>query len=61
MPATDAANNQAADREMVIARIFNVSREIAFKAWSEPGRLAQWLGPQGFTSTIGPDGCAAGW
>jgi uncharacterized protein YndB with AHSA1/START domain len=52
MAATDAAHTEAADRELVITRIFNAPREIVFKAWSEPDRLAHWLGPQGFTSTI---------
>jgi uncharacterized protein YndB with AHSA1/START domain len=26
----------------MISRVFNVPRELVFKAWTEPERLAQW-------------------
>lgn len=38
--------------EMVMERIFNAPRELVFKAWTEPEQLAQWWGPQGWTTTI---------
>jgi uncharacterized protein YndB with AHSA1/START domain len=60
-----------ADRELLITRTFDAPRELVFKAWTEPERVLQWLGPNGFeglefrmddaggtwTSTMrGPDG-----
>jgi uncharacterized protein YndB with AHSA1/START domain len=33
--------------ELVIMREFNAPRELVWKAWSEPERLAQWWGPKG--------------
>jgi uncharacterized protein YndB with AHSA1/START domain len=35
--------------EFVITREFDAPRELVFKAWTEPERLAQWWGPKGFT------------
>lgn len=40
------------DREVVNTRIFNVSREILFKAFSNPNHLVNWWGPDGFTNTF---------
>jgi uncharacterized protein YndB with AHSA1/START domain len=37
------------DRELVITRVFDAPRELVFKAWTEPDRLARWWGPKGFT------------
>jgi uncharacterized protein YndB with AHSA1/START domain len=31
----------------VIARTFDAPRDLVFKAWTEPERLAQWWGPKG--------------
>jgi len=36
--------------ELVITRVFDAPRELVFKAWSEPERVMQWLGPKGFTA-----------
>jgi len=36
--------------EMTLERVFDAPRELVFKAWTEPARLAQWWGPRGFTS-----------
>jgi uncharacterized protein YndB with AHSA1/START domain len=35
------------DREFTITRSFNAPRDLVWKAWSEPERLAQWWGPKG--------------
>lgn len=40
------------DCEIVSSRIFNFSRELAFRAWSEPEHLKNWWGPAGFTNTF---------
>jgi uncharacterized protein YndB with AHSA1/START domain len=39
-------------REMVTTRAFEAPPELVFQAWVEPERLAEWWGPNGFTSTI---------
>jgi len=36
-------------KEFVITRIFNAPRELVFKAWTEPDRIAKWFGPKGVT------------
>lgn len=33
-------------------RLLNAPRELVFRAFSEPERLAQWWGPKGFTNTF---------
>jgi uncharacterized protein YndB with AHSA1/START domain len=45
------SGNASADLELVITRIFDTPRELVWKAWSEPERMAQWAGPKGFTMT----------
>jgi uncharacterized protein YndB with AHSA1/START domain len=42
--------NNTADREIVIARVFNAPRELVFKAWMDPKHIDQWWGPHGFTT-----------
>lgn len=37
------------DEEFVITREFDAPRDLVFKAWTEPERLAQWWRPKGFT------------
>ncbi len=37
--------------EITISRIINAPRERVYAAWTDPDRLAQWWGPQGFTTT----------
>jgi uncharacterized protein YndB with AHSA1/START domain len=41
--------SDAADRDLVVMRIFDASRDLVFKAWTEAERLARWWGPNGFT------------
>lgn len=41
-------SNMPGEKELVIMRQFNAPRELVFKAWTEPERLAQWWGaPKG--------------
>jgi uncharacterized protein YndB with AHSA1/START domain len=37
------------DRDFVISRTFDASRELMWKAWTESDRLARWFGPKGVT------------
>lgn len=50
MPRTSNASTDVAERELTITRIFDAPRELVWKAWTEPKRIAQWLGPKGFTA-----------
>src|SRR5262245_64936028 len=54
MPAKNTGVSPAstADRELIFTRIFDAPRELVFAAWTDPQHLAQWWGPQGFTTTI---------
>jgi uncharacterized protein YndB with AHSA1/START domain len=40
------------DHEIIITRVFNAPRELVFKAWTEPEHIAQWWGPEGFTTRV---------
>jgi uncharacterized protein YndB with AHSA1/START domain len=42
----------ALDREIVLSRVFDAPRDLAFRAWTEKERFAKWFGPRGFTTTI---------
>ncbi len=39
-------------REFTITHEFAAPRELVFKAWTDPIRLAQWWGPRGFTNPV---------
>src|SRR5579871_3749344 len=41
-----------AEREFVIARVFEAPRALVFKAWTDPKHMAQWWGPRGFTNPV---------
>lgn len=44
--------NTTPDCEIVSSRIFNLKRELIFRAWSEAKHLKNWWGPAGFTNTF---------
>ena len=44
--------NNTADRELIIARLFNAPVELLWEVWTNPGHLQNWWGPNGFTNTI---------
>jgi uncharacterized protein YndB with AHSA1/START domain len=41
-----------ADREFVHSRLIDAPPERVFQAFADPGRLARWWGPDGFSSTF---------
>jgi uncharacterized protein YndB with AHSA1/START domain len=41
----------AANRVLVLTRVFDAPRELVFRAWTEPKRVAEWWGPKGFTNS----------
>ncbi len=42
----------APDCEIVSTRTINFSRELVYRAWTEPNHLKNWWGPAGFTNTF---------
>jgi uncharacterized protein YndB with AHSA1/START domain len=40
------------EQELVLTRVFDASRELVFKAWTDPKRVAQWWRPRGFTNPV---------
>ena len=52
MAARSSAAMQPAERELVITRVFDAPRELVWKAWTEPERMARWWGPRGFTTPV---------
>ncbi len=51
--ATRAETTVAApgDRDIVFTRQFDAPPELVYRAWTEADRIAQWWGPEGFTTT----------
>lgn len=43
---TDSTNRAPAEREVLITRVFEASRERVFKAWTDPDEVAVWYGPE---------------
>lgn len=54
MNASSARSSQpdTTDREITATRVFDAPRELVFEAWTDPKHIAQWWGPNGFTTTI---------
>jgi uncharacterized protein YndB with AHSA1/START domain len=38
-------------RSIVAVRVFDAPRDLVFAVWTDPMHLAQWWGPNGFTTT----------
>lgn len=39
-------------REIYVSRLYDMSRNVLFRAWTEPKHLARWWGPQDFTTPV---------
>ncbi|MCE9556439.1 MAG: SRPBCC family protein [Planctomycetes bacterium] len=52
MTKTTTPAPSTADREIVITRVYDAPRQLVFDAWTDPKHIAQWWGPNGFTTTI---------
>ena len=48
MPTPEAAT-VAADRSLVITRVFNAPRHLVFEAWTKEEHTRRWMMPKGFT------------
>ena len=47
----NSAVTSTADREIVISRVLDAPRALAFDVWTDPQHVGQWYGPRGFTIT----------
>jgi uncharacterized protein YndB with AHSA1/START domain len=45
-----ASTASASDREIALSRVFDAPRELVWRAFTDPARLAHWWGPLGFTT-----------
>lgn len=52
MAESAQAAREAPGGPFVISRTFDAPRELVWKAWTEPERMARWGGPKGCTLTI---------
>jgi uncharacterized protein YndB with AHSA1/START domain len=43
---TDSTPVTTSDQQVLITRIFDAPREQVFKAWTDPGEVAEWYGPE---------------
>ena len=50
--AKASSTTRTTDREILLTRVFDAPRELVFNAWIDPNHIAQWFGPDGFTTTI---------
>lgn len=39
-------------REIYVSRIYDLSRNVLFRAWTEPKHLSRWWGPKDFTTPV---------
>lgn len=42
----------ALDREIVLVRVLDATRDAVFAAWTDPEAFCQWFGPEGFTCVV---------
>jgi uncharacterized protein YndB with AHSA1/START domain len=52
MNARTQAPASTADREILLTRTYDAPRALVYEAWTDPRHVAQWWGPNGFTTTI---------
>ncbi|HVZ38052.1 MAG TPA: SRPBCC domain-containing protein [Candidatus Kapabacteria bacterium] len=49
---TGIAETESPSDSVTLTRVFDAPRDLVYRAWTEPERLAQWWGPKGFTMEI---------
>ena len=52
MTKQNSLNESAPEREIVLSREFNASRELVWEALTNPKHVVNWWGPRGFSTTI---------
>ena len=50
--AVPGAETGTAEREIVMTRLFDAPRELVFDAYTDPKHIAEWWGPNGFSTTV---------
>src|SRR4029450_11073107 len=51
-PSITDPTTWALDREIVLVRVLDATREAVFAAWTDADAFCQWFGPDGFTCTV---------
>ncbi|MEA2976671.1 MAG: hypothetical protein QOF19_2191 [Alphaproteobacteria bacterium] len=51
MAAENSLDLEQDPRAIIGMRVFDAPRELVWSAWTDPKHLAQWWGPNGFTTT----------
>src|SRR3954464_11037468 len=51
-PSVGDPTTSALDREIVLVRVLDATREAVFAAWTRADAFCQWFGPDGFTCTV---------
>lgn len=46
---TESGSSMAAEKELVITRVFDAPRELVFKAWTQAEHVKHWWGPKDYT------------
>ena len=44
--------SETSAHELIITRLFDAPRELAFNMWTDPAHVAQWWGPKHFTNPV---------
>ena len=47
-----SVSTESAGREISSTRLLDAPRDLVWKVFTEPGHIAKWWGPNGFTNTI---------
>ncbi len=50
--AANTKQTETSEKELVITRDFNAPRDLVWRVWNEPEHIANWFGPQGFTTRV---------
>ncbi len=51
-PAITDPTSWALDREIVLVRVLDATRQKAFAAWTDADAFCQWFGPEGYTCSV---------
>jgi uncharacterized protein YndB with AHSA1/START domain len=49
--ARNSIDLETEPRSIIGTRVFDAPHKLVFAAWTDPTHLAQWWGPDGFTTT----------
>jgi uncharacterized protein YndB with AHSA1/START domain len=51
-PTVTDPTTWALDREIVLVRVLDATRDAVFAAWTDAAAFCQWFGPEGFTCEV---------